>query len=266
MKIGIIGGGAMATAIITGLVANEVLPRENIYVSEHKKLRCQFLMAEFGIHADTKIDSFIDDADVIILAVKPQSAQQTITEIQPRLPEKTLLISIIAGMTLNSWEQSFPNNPIIRVMPNTPMAVGAGMSAITLGSKANKEHSNIALQIFGSAGKAILVDEHLMDTVSGLSGSGPAFVFVIIDALADAGVRGGLSRAAAIELAAQTVLGSAKMVLETGKHPAELRDMVTSPAGTTIEGIAVMEARGVRGAMIDTVKAAIEKSQSMGKK
>ena len=151
-------------------------------------------------------------------------------------------------------------------MPNTPVAVGAGMSAVSLGSKASPADGALVEKIFGAVGKAVIVKESAMDAVTGLSGSGPGYGFLIIDALADAGVHAGLPRASAITLAAQTLLGAAKMVLETGMHPAALRDQVTSPAGTTIAGIRVLEQQGVRGALMDAVQAAADKSKAMGKK
>ena len=157
-------------------------------------------------------------------------------------------------------------NPVIRVMPNTPVAVGEGMTALALGSKADNEDGTVAQKIFDSVGKTVLLPESAMDAVTGLSGSGPGYGFVIIDALADAGVKVGLTRKDAITLAAQTLLGSAKMVLETGEHPAKLRDMVTSPAGTTIAGIHVLEQAGLRAALIDAVEAATLRSKAMGEK
>lgn len=266
MKIGFIGGGAMAEAIICGIVAQPSFNSQEIYVSDHKVKRCGYLKNKYKINASVGAQSFINSLDVVILAIKPQVAVKAIEEIKNDVGKNTVIISIIAGLTLDSLEKDFPGNPVVRVMPNTPMAVGEGMSAIALGNKAQKKHGEIAEKIFASAGKAIIVEEKLIDAVSGVSGSGPAFIFVIIDAMSDAGVKAGLKRDAAIELAAQTVLGSAKMVLESGLHPAQLRDQVTSPGGTTIEGVYVMEQRGVRGAMIEAVTAAVEKSKVMGKK
>ena len=265
MKIGFIGGGAMAEAIVCGITAKNLIPSQNIFVSDHKDKRCTYLQGKYNINAFVGTETFIKNTDVMILAIKPQAAAKAIEEVKSAINPDTIVISIIAGMTVDVLEKSFTKNPVIRVMPNTPMAVGAGMSAISLGSHAQKQHSDIAEKIFASAGEAIIVEEKLMDAVAGLSGSGPAFIFVIIDALSDAGVKAGLKRDIAIKLAAQTVFGSAKMVLETGLHPAQLRDQVTSPGGTTIDGVHIMEQKGVRGAMIDTVIAAVAKSKAMGK-
>ena len=266
MKIGFIGGGAMAEAIVCGISSQPWIKPQDIYISDNKEKRCNYLHDKYNVNASVGAQSFIKSVDVVILAIKPQSAAKAIDEIKGLVKSDAIVISIIAGMLLTALEKAFPVNPVIRVMPNTPMAVGAGMSAIALGKKAEEVHGSIAEKIFSSAGRVIFVEEKLMDAVSGLSGSGPAFIFVLIDAMSDAGVKAGLKRNAAIQLAAQTVLGSAKMVLETGMHPAQLRDQVTSPGGTTIEGVHVMEQRGVRGAMIDAVTAAVEKSRAMGKK
>lgn len=265
MKLGFIGGGAMAEAIVSGITSQHLLSCKDIYISDHKKARCEYLQTTYNVNSCVGSESFIDKLDMVILAIKPQTAVKAINEIKDKITANTVVISIIAGITLDTLESYFSNNAVIRVMPNTPMSVGAGMSAICAGSKASENHVTAAEKIFASAGKAIVIEEKLMDAVSGLSGSGPAFIFVIIDALSDAGVKAGLKRNMAIELAAQTVLGSAKMVLESGLHPAQLRDQVTSPGGTTIEGVHIMEQKGVRGAMIDTVTAAIEKSKLMGK-
>ncbi|WP_196594147.1 pyrroline-5-carboxylate reductase [Pectinatus sottacetonis] len=265
MKIGFIGGGAMAEAIICGINAKNLMNPQNIYVSDHKDTRCQYLEKRYKIHASVGSQPFLHDIDMLILAIKPQAASKAINEIK-NINHSVIIVSIIAGMTLSSLEKHFTENPVIRVMPNTPMAVSAGMSAITPGVNAKPTEIDMVRKIFSAAGETIIIEEKLMDAVSGLSGSGPAFIFVIIDAMSDAGVSAGLKRDIAIKLAAQTVLGAAKMVLESELHPAQLRDQVTSPGGTTIEGVHVMEQKAVRGAMIDAVTAAVEKSKLMGNK
>ncbi len=256
----------MTEAIVCGISSQPWIKPQDIYVSDHKEDRCNYLKEKYSINAIVGAQSFIKTADVVILAIKPQTAFKAVDEIKDSVDAGAIIISIIAGLALADLEKSFPDNPVIRVMPNTPMAVSAGMSAIATGSKTKKADANIAERIFSSAGQAVIVEEKLMDAVSGLSGSGPAFIFILIDAMSDAGVRAGLKRDTAVKLAAQTVFGSAKMVLETGMHPAQLRDQVTSPGGTTIEGVHIMEQRGVRGAMIDAITAAVEKSKAMGKK
>ncbi len=265
MNVNFIGGGAMAEAIIAGITSSHIVSPQQINVSDHKESRCKFLMEKYHINAFVGAEKFCASSDVLILAIKPQVAQAAFDEIKSHLKKDTLIVSIIAGITLKTLQENFPQNPIIRVMPNTPMSVKEGMSALSLGTKASEKQGALIQKLFASAGEAIIVPEKLIDAVSGLSGSGPAFVFIIIDALADAGVLNGLKRADAIKLAAQTVLGSAKMVLESGLHPGQLRDQVTSPGGTTIEGVRTMEKCGVRGALIDAVTSAVEKSKAMGK-
>ena len=243
MKLALIGGGMMAEAIIAGVLREEVLPAEAVFVSEHKAARVEELKETYGVQACCSAQSFLGDMDVVILAV---------------------LVSIVAGLPLPKLEALLPGQPVIRVMPNTPLAVGEGMSAYALGSRAGAAHEEAIRTILAAAGKVVCVKESLMDAVTGLSGSGPAFAFLVIDALADGGVAAGLSRTDARLLAAQTLLGSAKMALDTGRHPDELRDQVTSPAGTTIAGLRVLERRAVRGAFLDAVLSAAEKSKSLG--
>lgn len=264
-KLGFIGGGAMTEAIVSGVTGAGVLSADNIYVSDHKAARCEFLHDNYGVHAIVGSDSFIRDLDAVILAIKPQAAVKAMEEIQGRLSSDTLIISIVAGLTIASMEKYFPCNQVIRVMPNTPLSVGAGMSAYALSAQTVPESGAIAKEIFASCGKAVEVKESMLDAVTGLSGSGPAYAFLMIDALSDGGVAAGLPRQTAILLAAQTLYGAAKMVLESGKHPCVLRDQVTSPAGTTIAGVKVLEEQGLRGALINAVQAATERSRELGK-
>lgn len=263
MKIGFIGGGAMAEALTKGILAAGVEEPADIFISDHKEKRVQELSARYGVQAMVGSASFLDKVDVLFLAVKPQAAPAALAE-TAGVRAETVIISIIAGMTLASLERTFMRQPVIRVMPNTPAAVGAGMSAYALGSHADREAAAVAERLLAGAGRAVGVKETMMDAVTGLSGSGPAYAFLMIDALADGGVAAGLPRAQAITMAAQTLLGSAKMVL-AGGHPDVLRDQVTSPAGTTIAGVRVMEQRGVRGALLDAVLAAADKSRELGK-
>ena len=266
MKIGFIGGGAMCEALVSGIVKRAVVSAEDVYVSDHKQERCGYLQDVYKVHAMVGADAFLEQVDVLFLAVKPQAAEKAFKEVCSRLPVSTLVVSIVAGITLQTLEGFFREQPVVRVMPNTPMAVGEGMSAYVLGTHAAAVDGDRVCQLLTAAGKAVCVKEGAMDAVTGLSGSGPAYAFLMIDALSDGGVAAGLPRQAAITLAAQTLLGAAKMVLETGQHPDVLRDQVTSPAGTTIAGVRVMEQRGVRGALLDAVLAAADKSKAMGKK
>jgi len=265
MNIGFIGGGAMAEAMLGGILANKLFAPAEVYVSDHKMKRCEQLHTLYGVHAALDASTFLDKLDIVVLAIKPQAAQIAIESIVKFVKPDTMVISVIAGLTLNSLETYFVKQPVVRVMPNTPVAVGAGMSAIALGKNTSELNGKTVETIFNAVGKAVILQESAIDAVTGLSGSGPGYAFVMIDALADAGVNAGLPRQISIMLAAQTLLGAAKMVLETGEHPAVLRDKVTSPGGTTIAGIHVLEQKGVRAALIDAVEAATNKSKAMGK-
>ena len=203
-------------------------------------------------------------SDLVLIAVKPNIVPSVLEELRPHHPKK--VISIAAAVALETLEKGLPDAEIVRVMPNTPASVGEGMTAIAPGKKASDELVKTTEEIFTALGKAAVVTERQLDELGALSGAGPGYAFVIIDALADAGVLVGLPRKLAIEAAAQTLYGAAKMVLETGKHPAELRDQVTSPGGTTIAGIYAMEKRGIRAALIDGVKACLDRSDEMSGK
>lgn len=265
-KIGFIGGGAMAEAILSGAVSKQAAAAENIFVSDHKEERCRFLQDSYGVHASVGAESFLPEVDILVLAIKPQVAAKAMAEVQGRLKKDAVLVSIVAGLTIDSMREFFPEQRIIRVMPNTPLSVGEGMSAYALSSNTCADDAEAVRVILSACGKAVEVKEYMLDAVTGLSGSGPAYGFLMIDALSDGGVAAGLPRATATLLAAQTLYGAAKMVLESGKHPDVLRDQVTSPAGTTIAGVRVMEQQGVRGALIDAVLAASERSAELGRK
>lgn len=264
-KLAFIGAGAMAEALVKGLLANGKLSGRQCTLSDIAEQRLNHLAELYGVKITTDNNSAARQADVLILSVKPQVLGKVLAEISASISSSTLVISIAAGVKLTRLEDSLPGIPVIRVMPNTPAAVGAGMTAISLGGLASSEHGELALSLFEAVGKAVIVGEELMDAVTGLSGSGPGYAFVLIDALADAGVNVGFNRQTAITLAAQTLLGAAKMVLDTGEHPAKLRDMVTSPSGTTIAGIHTLEKCGVRAALIDAVAAAAKRSAELGK-
>lgn len=266
MKIGFIGGGAMGEAILSGALAKQLVPAENIYVSELRQDRCDELKERYGINAVTDNDFTSNEAiDLLFLAIKPQVVAAALAPLKGKVPANVVIASIVAGLPIKTIEEYFPENPIVRIMPNTPLSIGEGMAAYARSQHASVENAKLVSDILLACGKAVEVQESMLDAVTGLSGSGPAYGFVMIDALADGGVAAGLPRQTAILLAAQTMLGAAKMVLETGKHPAALRDQVTSPAGTTIAGVRVMEQQGVRGALIDAVIAATERSKELGK-
>jgi pyrroline-5-carboxylate reductase len=265
-KIAFLGGGNMAEALVKGLIAAGTAKPAQILVADPSADRLEHLSKTYGVTARKANADAAREADVVVLSVKPQVVQKVTAEIAPVVDETKLVVSIAAGITIGSIEQSLSGKVrIIRVMPNTPALVLAGAAALAGGNHATGEDLALAQELFNSVGRAVIVEEKLMDAVTGLSGSGPAYVFMIIDALSDAGVKAGLARPLALELAAQTVFGSAKMVLETGEHPARLRDMVTSPGGTTIEGLHALEKGKLRATLMNAVEAATARSRELGK-
>jgi pyrroline-5-carboxylate reductase len=264
-KVGFIGAGAMTEAMLKGLLESGMLTSAQCILSDISEQRLHYLSSQYGVSVTHDNRALVNQADVLILAVKPQIIGKVLDEIAATVDRSTLVISIAAGICLSRLEEKLQGVRILRVMPNTPVAVGAGMAAISLGNLATEADGQLAMKLFESVGRAVIVAENLMDGVTGLSGSGPGYAFVIIDALADAGVRIGFNRQTSILLAAQTLMGAAKMVLETGEHPAKLRDMVTSPAGTTIAGIHILEQKGLRAALIDAVVEASKQSAEMNK-
>lgn len=260
MNIGFIGGGALAEALIKG-IAGKVVDADNIFVCDFDRARVDHLNRTYLVNATLDAEDFLDKIDLLILAVKPKDAINALHGIA-RLDRKTLILSVVAGFPIASIEVVFPEHAIIRVMPNVAISVGEGMAAIAPNARVDAQQLEAIKEIWSSVGRCVVLDEKLMDAVTGLSGSGPAFAFLMIDALSDGGVAAGLPRGVALELAAQTVLGAAKMVLEGG-HPDVLRDKVTSPAGTTIEGVRVLEEAAVRSAFIEAVVAAADKSAAL---
>lgn len=259
-KIGFIGGGALAESIIRG-ICGKIFAPSDIFISEIRSARCEELNMRYGVTATTKID-FLDVIDMLIVAVKPKDAEKTFSALQNKIPATTIITYTVAGLKLDSVEKFFPENKIVRIMPNVAVSVGESMTAYTLNKNAAQIGDTIK-NFWSTLGRAVEVEEKLMDAVTGLSGSGSAYAFLMIDAFSDGGVAVGLPRAMAIELAAQTFFGAAKMLLESGEHPDILRDKVTSPAGTTIEGIRALERGGVRSALIEAVIAATEKSKKL---
>ena len=262
-KILIFGAGAMGGAIISGCLAKGVWNAADVFVVEHNEAATKEKAATYGIREGQISDA--KDADLVIVAVKPNVVPDILKEISPMKPRRVL--SIAAAVTVAALEGNLPEGTeVVRVMPNTPASVGEGMAAITGGTHSSEDFLKEAETIFNALGKAAVVTERQLDELGALSGAGPGYAFVIIDALSDAGVRIGLPRQLAIEAAAQTLYGAAKMVLETGKHPAQLRDQVTSPGGTTIAGIHAMEQKGLRAALIDGVVACLARSDEMSGK
>ena len=267
-KIGFIGAGNMGKAMIRGLLDSKSLSPDSIYASDLREDVLISLKDEYGINIcpqDNK--SLVMESDIIFLSVKPQIIDHILFEIKEPVDEQKLIITIAAGVTTKHIEGYLDGCiRVVRAMPNTPALVLEAATAISGGFYSTKEDLDISRHIFSSLGKVVTVDEEQLDAVTGLSGSGPAYVFVIIEALSDAGVKMGLSRDVATTLAAQTVLGSAKLLLETGMHPGRLKDMVTSPGGTAIEGIHTLEEGGIRTNLINAVSAAATRSILLGKK
>ena len=265
-KIAFIGGGMMAEAIIKGILSKELVSPLDLTAIDVNEKRCEYLKNTYEINTNTVLNAELKKADIIFLAVKPQMLTNAINpKTTEFIDDGALVVSIIAGKTIQTIKSLLPGRSVVRTMPNTPLAIGEGMTAISCDDSVKKEDIDFIKNIFSSCGEIVEVSEQQLDAVAGLSGSGPGYMFVIIDALADAGVKEGLPRDLAIKLAAQTVAGSGKMVLKTGKHPAELRDQVTSPGGTTIAGIAAMEKGALRSSLIEAVKVSTEKSRELGK-
>lgn len=266
MKIGFIGSGNMGSAIIGGIINAKIAEPKSIIVSDINQSGLDLINNKYGVSVTTDNNKVAKEANILFLCIKPQVLYSVIDEIKNEISENTLVVSIVAGQSIESITNAFRSKiKLIRVMPNTPALVGAGMAALTPNENVLPEETDIVLDIFNSFGKGEVVSEHLMDAVTAVSGSSPAYVFMMIEAMADAAVIGGMPRNQAYTFAAQAVMGSAKMVIETGKHPAELKDMVCSPAGTTIDAVAILERDGFRNSIIEAMKGCINKSKELGK-
>jgi pyrroline-5-carboxylate reductase len=263
IKLGFIGVGNMGGAIIRGLVeGGRVAPENLIYYDPDSARQAQ--MAGLGVEAALD-NAEVMHSPVVVLGVKPQILPAVMAGVKDFARPWHLIISIAAGVPLKILGEALPESRLIRVMPNAPTLVGAGMAALAPGSGVTPDDLALALELFQAVGQAVVVEERLMDAVTGLSGSGPAFVAVFIEALADGGVKMGLPRALAHTMAVQTVLGTARLCHEEELHPALLKDLVTSPGGTTIAGVHALESSGFRGAVMDAVSAAAERSKELGK-
>ena len=263
-KIGFIGGGNMGGAMMSGLVKTGVCSPEDIIVFDVFAPALEKLNRELGVFTTDNVEVLIEKAQTIVLAVKPQVLPSVLEQHAAKITADKLVISIAAGITLERLTGLLSeNHKIVRVMPNTPAMVGEGMSGICTNQNVTEEEKQQIMEIFSSFGKAEFVPEKLIDAVVGVSGSSPAYVYMFIEALADGAVREGMPRSQAYKFAAQAVLGSAKMVLESGKHPGELKDMVCSPAGTTIEAVNALEEGGMRAAVMKAVHVAAEKNRNM---
>lgn len=255
----------MASALAKGILKAGLLPADKIRASDpHAASRASFAK-DTGVVPTLENLEVLDACEILVLAVKPDQVPGVLKEIACRLSERHLLISIAAGVTIAKLEAPLGTGArVVRVMPNTPALVGESATGYALGTCANAQDNNVVQRLFSSVGIAFQVKESLLDAVTGLSGSGPAYAYLIVEALSDGGVAAGLPRETATRLAAQTLLGAAKMVLETGLHPGVLKDMVTSPGGTTIEGIHELEKGGLRATLMSAVRAAADKSKRLG--
>ncbi len=267
MKMGFIGCGNMGGAIIGGIVNGKIAAPRDITVSDKSDAALNKIRGEYGVEITLDNTAAAKEADILFLCVKPQFLYTVIDEIKDSVDENTVIVSIVAGQAIKTISDAFGKEiKLIRVMPNTPALVGEGMAALSLNENVTDEEKAVVLNVFNSFGKGEVVNEGLMDAVTAVSGSSPAYVFMFIEAMADAAVIGGMPRSQAYTFAAQAVLGSAKMVLETGKHPGELKDMVCSPAGTTIDAVAVLEKDGLRNSVIEAMVSCMNKSKELGKK
>ena len=265
-KIGFIGGGNMADAMIKGLLSG-TFPADRVLVAEPDEARGRLMESRYGIRVVTENLEVVKACELVVLAVKPQIAEEVLTGIAGALTSTKLLISILAGVSTAVLETYFDGTPrIVRAMPNTPALVGAGATALCAGHYAGANDMLTARHLFEAAGSVHIVSESQMDAVTGLSGSGPAYVFTMIEALADGGVQEGLPRDIALALAVQTLLGAARLVKESGEHPAVLRDRVCSPGGTTIAGVKALEQGGLRATLMEAVSRAARRSRELGSK
>lgn len=264
-KLGFIGAGKMAESIARGVVKSGLLPASRIRTAHLGSAR-RAAFESFGVKVVDLNNQVVEDSDVIIFSVKPQIVKEVALQLRPLLSEKQLLVSVAAGVKLTDLQEWAGHNRFIRVMPNTPAAVGEAASVMSLGAAATEEDGELIAKLFGAIGKIWKADEKLFDAITGLSGSGPAYIYLAIDALADGGVAAGLPRELALGLASQTVLGAASMVSKGGKHPGQLKDDVASPGGTTIAGIHELEKGGFRGILMNAVVAAAKRSQEFSKR
>jgi pyrroline-5-carboxylate reductase len=266
VRFAFIGGGNMGEALIKGLLSGLGVNPRHIIATDVIPERRHYMQATYGVTASADNKHAVQESEVIVLAVKPQIMPVILEEIAPVVSSDKLVISIAAGITLQTLQRALGDSRrVVRVMPNTPALVLAGAAGISPGPAATQQDVALVERIFNAVGRAVVVSDEMMDVVTGLSGSGPAFIFALIEGLSDGGVLMGLARPTATLLAAQTVLGAAKMVLETGQHPGALKDMVTSPAGTTIAGMHALESGGLRGLMMEAVRRATERSAALGR-
>lgn len=262
--LGFIGCGNMAQAMLKGILSKGLVSSDEVMVSRRSEEALKAIGDELGVQTTTDNKKVAAEADILVLAIKPYQFGQVIPEIAENVKEDALVISIAAGQSISNIEGLFGKTiKLVRTMPNTPALVLAGATGMCFNANVTEEEKAVAVQLFESFGVVAQVEESMINTVIGVSGSAPAYIFMVIEAMADAAVADGMPRAQAYQLAAQTVYGSARMVLETGKHPGELKDMVCSPGGTTIEAVRVLEEKGLRSAIIEGQKACVKKAMEL---
>lgn len=264
-RVGFLGAGNMAGALIKGLLASGAIDASRVWASDVTPERLAALEKLHGVRVTTDNHAMVREVDVLVLSVKPQVITKVMRAIAPDVRSDTLVISVAAGVPISVLEAHLPDETrVVRSMPNTPAIVGAGATAIAAGTHATDEDLRTARALFEAVGRVVSLEEAQLDAVTGLSGSGPAYVMLMIEALADGGVKVGLHRDTALLLAAQTVYGSAKLLLETGEHPGRLKDMVTSPGGTAIAGLHTLESGALRKTLIDAVESATKRAAELG--
>jgi len=259
-----VGGGMMGEALLSRLVFENIFDPYQILISDPVASRQIFLADRYSVQVTGNNVDAAEASELLLLAIKPQIFSQVTQQILGSLNPSVVIVSILAGISLPQLEAAFPSHAVIRAMPNTPAQVGAGITAIARGTHVNDDQFNLAKKVLSAVGSVVEVPESMMDAVTGLSGSGPGYIALVVEALADGGVASGLPRAIAMQLAIDTVLGTAKLLKESKLHPGELKDRVTSPGGTTIAGVAMLEERGLRSALIEAVKAATARSKELG--
>ena len=269
-KIGFIGGGNMAEAIIKGLITSRFIEAKNITVSDTTQMRLNFLQKKHKVLITSDNRKTTAKSDIVIIAVKPETVSKVLNEVGDLADNKKLFVSVAAGIHICHMEKSLIGNRgkkvgVVRTMPNTPSLVMEGVTAISHGTHVSKKELQIVHRIFEAIGKTVEVEENQLDAVTGLSGSGPAYILMVIEALSDAGVKMGLPREVSKTLTVQTILGTAKLALESDKHLSELKDMITSPGGTTIAGLHTLEASGIRASFINAVETATRRSVELGR-
>ena len=264
MKLSFIGCGNMGSAMLKGILAKGIVAKEDIIVSEIAQETLKSTCDELGVYGTVDNKEAVRSSDIIVLAVKPQYYEAVIEAIRDEVDESQIIVSIAPGKTLAWLEDTFGKSvKVVRTMPNTPALVQAGMTGVCANDKVSQAEFEQVLRLLVGFGEVEEVEEHLMDVVTAVSGSSPAYIFMLIEAMADAAVAGGMPRAQAYRFASQAVLGSAKLVLETGRHPGELKDMVCSPGGTTIEAVRVLEEKGMRSSIIEAMKACVNKAKGL---